>query len=828
MQRPRTRWSRPALLAIAAASLAAASLALAACSASPGSPGQAPLPGYEPDPNLFGVDADPARTLVVAGEGDTALRAAADLVVLVLANGQGRDEADRLAALAGGQVVGQVLDASLFQVRLAAPDRAALDAAISLLAAQPGVDGAGYDLLLENLAGSCPVAHDNERLGPGDRCAFDDIESNEALTLFEHWRPTLDLVPVRVGIVDSGFNTAHPEFEDLVVIDASGRDGAWTKAMDETDPRKPHGTLIAGMIAAADDGAAIDGLARRFLGDRLTMVFGKMTGSTFTTIVSMRRVANLGVRVVNCSFGLNRLVGDEPRYRAEWLAFHRFLSGTPDILWVAAAPNQPFELTRTNHAPAGILLPNVLTVGGTKACRPMERYTRSATGSAIDIAAPAEDIVAIDAYQGGMTTRVSGNSIAAPQVTSLAAILRSIDPSLAPATLRDDYIRYMANTGADQVNGRLLNFPMAIARLLLDGGPKVTADVRAGIDHEPDGKVDATMVQYCRLCGCTSTLAVDPVGTYQATSTDQALGGIDTSSFYFLMTDGATYDFGLTCPSCRFDLREFPIGDGGPDQSAAQFHIVNGRLAVGQARSGTLRIESCRIGERVNDLASLITVTGSYEGEMTVTYTDPIEEIAASFQGRFDAGFLAADLPGDDPLTMLLEHKCEGGRTPPGGPAEEVLALPGLRYSAGRVGAGTQARYHLVATDLSQAEADAWTSREQAPAGSGSALHLVLPASAWAAEPFEPETLAIVPFADCAAGSPTQVPENGIRAARFDWAGGQPVARSCATSGTVTLEATEDGILEATLHVAFDGGTAAPWPLRFPWVAAGEPGSQGN
>ncbi len=792
---------------------------LASCGGGNTATGRAPLPGYQPDPSLYGVDADPSRLLDVGGEGDEVVRAAPDLVVLLLANGLGRVDADRLADLVGGQVVGQVPDVSMFQIRLTTRDKAGLDAAIALLASQPGVDSAGYDLVLEPLATSCPVVHDNQRLASGDRCAFDDIESNEALTLFESWRPSLQLTAIRVGIVDSGLNGSHAEFQDQVIIDSSGRDGTWTKAMDETDPKKPHGTIVAAMMAAADDVSGIDGLARRFLGDSLTLVFGKMTGSTFTTIVSMRRVVDLGVRIVNCSFGLNRLVTDQPAFRSEWKAFYRLLEAHPDVLWVVAAPNQPFEMTRTNHAPAGILLPNVLAVGGTQACKPMERYIRSATGTAIDIAAPAQDIIAIQAYRDAPMQYVSGNSIAAPQVTSLAAILRSIQPSLSPSALRDDYIRGMANFGADEVNGRLLNFPMTLGRLLLDLQPPLSGDIRDGIDHEPDGKVDATMVQYCRLCGCTSSLEVVGVGTYQATSTDEALGTMSTESFGFMMTDGATYDFYLNCPLCRFDLREFPIGAGSvADLATAQFHVMSGRFGIGQSLSGALQIESCRIGERVNDLASLISVTGSYGGEMKLTWADPYEEEATSFQGRFEAGFVAADLPGDDPLTQLLESKCEGGRQPPKGDVGEMLALPGLRYSSGSVGSGAATRYHMVATTLSQAEADAWTAHETAPAGSGSALHLVLPASAWPAEPYQPLTLAVSPFPDCALGTPAAVPATGIRAALYDWAGGHATARSCATSGQVTLEATEDGVLNVTLEAGFDGGVATQWPIRFPWA----------
>jgi subtilisin family serine protease len=109
----------------------------------------------------------------------------------------------------------------------------------------------------------------------------------------------------------------------------------------------------------------------------------------------------------------------------------------------------------------GSSLDGLVTVGGTT--RANDWWSGSCGGSAIDVAAPADDLLlasssAIDHYLGPAAGR-SGTSYAAPYVAGIAARMLELDPELTPAALER-----LLKASPSRVNDRDLAVPMIAVR----------------------------------------------------------------------------------------------------------------------------------------------------------------------------------------------------------------------------------------------------------------------------------------------------------------------------------------------------------------------------
>lgn len=98
----------------------------------------------------------------------------------------------------------------------------------------------------------------------------------------------------------------------------------------------------------------------------------------------------------------------------------------PEILFIAGAGNEAESVEFVQSVPAGLNLPNLLTVGAVD--RSLSATGFTSYGRSIDVYANGSEIEG--RVPGGKTIALSGTSVAAPQVTNLAAkllALRSLD-----------------------------------------------------------------------------------------------------------------------------------------------------------------------------------------------------------------------------------------------------------------------------------------------------------------------------------------------------------------------------------------------------------------
>jgi subtilisin family serine protease len=150
-----------------------------------------------------------------------------------------------------------------------------------------------------------------------------------------------------------------------------------------------------------------------------------------------------GVRVVNMRWGGNVKdiehalelcnVGKTPDARKtiareyfdiQKAALTKAFASAPDILFVTSAGNSNEDASFVEDIPAGIVLPNLLTVGAVDKAGDEASFT--SYGPTVVVHANGYQVESV--IPGGEKLAESGTSMASPQVTNLAAKILAINP----------------------------------------------------------------------------------------------------------------------------------------------------------------------------------------------------------------------------------------------------------------------------------------------------------------------------------------------------------------------------------------------------------------
>jgi subtilisin family serine protease len=154
-----------------------------------------------------------------------------------------------------------------------------------------------------------------------------------------------------------------------------------------------------------------------------------------------------GVRVVNMSWGgsLKDVEGalekngvgnaDDRKKQAREIfdigkdGLYKALQGAPDILFIASAGNSDNDVKFDEMVPSSFDLPNFVTVGAVDQAGDETSFTSFGK----NVIAYADGFEVESNIPGGSRLKLSGTSMASPEVTNLAAKLFAMDPSLKPA-----------------------------------------------------------------------------------------------------------------------------------------------------------------------------------------------------------------------------------------------------------------------------------------------------------------------------------------------------------------------------------------------------------
>ena len=422
-----------------------------------------------------------------------------DRITVLLEVGSPRSTAEAVAAALGGEIIGELTYIDLYQASVPGGDEASVRAAIDQASRVPGVQVAYSDVpmtVFEEIWGvrTSPLDDPVYQGETGD--GYRAIGVDRA---WQYLRGSgIEPWGVKVGITDTRLCTGTDEFDNSKIksLDPPSDESAdrleWRapagwQAEDSFElPDGSHGTAVATIIGAdADDGGAA-GVAS-ILGDRLELSYSNVLdenisqytaaepdpndptqyvdshGQTWSSLglASLLKQVNAGAKVINMSWGCIARP-DHPCSTESREAYRRFFSRIaidhPDVVFVAAAGNYGINPDGSKSFPGGIPLPNVITVGNVNNDGAKNPSSCVGGGSfEVTIAAPGNEAVrgvatdgkvvdntalvgtainTTDGQRGGFTSG-GGTSMATPQVTAAIALMKSLDPTLTAAEIKE-------------------------------------------------------------------------------------------------------------------------------------------------------------------------------------------------------------------------------------------------------------------------------------------------------------------------------------------------------------------------------------------------------
>ncbi|MFG2190921.1 S8 family serine peptidase [Streptomyces sp. NPDC048639] len=284
---------------------------------------------------------------------------------------------------------------------------------------------------------------------------------------------------VTVAVIDTGVDDTHPDIApnfdrkasvNCVTGKANTADGAWRPSAQES----PHGTHVAGEIAAAKNGVGVTGVAP---GVKVSGIKVSTEAGFFYTeavVCGFIWAAEHGVEVTNNSYYTDPWYfncSDDPDQKALVEAITRATryAERKGAVNVAAAGNENYDLAADSITdpvspndttpvereidPSECFdiptqLPGVVTVSATGAKGLKSSFSNHGLG-VVDIAAPGGDSTAyqppappatsgliLGPLPGGGYGYMAGTSMASPHVAGVAALIKSTHPKASPKVVK--------------------------------------------------------------------------------------------------------------------------------------------------------------------------------------------------------------------------------------------------------------------------------------------------------------------------------------------------------------------------------------------------------
>ncbi|MCM2263982.1 MAG: S8 family peptidase [Desulfuromonadales bacterium] len=212
---------------------------------------------------------------------------------------------------------------------------------------------------------------------------------------------------VKIAILDSGIDATHPE---LATSYRGGVNLVYPESPDSPadDSWDGHGTHVAGILAAADDGSGVVGIAPAADLYAVKIIGGSGSGTISDLIAGLEWTIANQIDIANISLGTNA-----PSLALEQACQAAFDAG---VLMVAAAGN-------TRNSGGAVQYPAAYApVIAVSATAPDDSAVWiAAAGPKIELAAPGGNIYST--VPGGGYGVLTGTSQAAPHVSGVAALL---------------------------------------------------------------------------------------------------------------------------------------------------------------------------------------------------------------------------------------------------------------------------------------------------------------------------------------------------------------------------------------------------------------------
>jgi Subtilase family len=482
---------------------------------------------------------------------------------------------------------------------------------------------------------------------PTPAAVFDTSEFRRSTGPTQHnavpaWQVGATGKGVAIGIIDTGIDTANPEFAGR--ISAASADVAGSRGVIGEDD---HGTMVALVAAAARDNTGIVGIAWEAT---LMMMRADSPGTcaaddcTFfdnAIAAGVTRAVQNGAKVINLSLGgssptsqLRNAIGQAASAEVVVVVS---AGNDADAATPSTDPNQPDPFAAgLRQAGNG----NVIIAGSVNSSNIQSAFSnRAGTEADWYLNALGERVCCV--YENGalkvtnqngqqFVTLVSGTSFSAPQIAGAAALLRQAFPNLTAVQVVDLLLRSARDAGAagtDAVYGRgVLDIAAAFA-------PQGTTSLASTLSPLPLGDSTGVTSPAMGDAGQNAPLSAMMLDSYQRAYRIQ---------------------LGTRLQSAPVDPRLgqallMPMQNvsGGAGQVALAFSVGRQGLLPSKPWTGQLRLSQSD-AESARVLAGRVAVRLSPETSLAFGFAQGTDGLIAQVQGRGEPALLIARSPADD------------------------------------------------------------------------------------------------------------------------------------------------------------------------------------
>src|SRR6185503_853193 len=344
-------------------------------------------------------------------------------------NGVSEKDKETIMATHGGRRKKQLKGDSGFEKLELAAGRDAKSVVLQLLL-NPQVQFAEPNFLIEkeDVNPNDPQFQDQWALqnsGQGGGQFGSDIRSRTA------WDKTKGSSSTVIAVIDSGIDFTHPDLANNQwtnpLPSADGDLHGWDFVADngEIKDEQGHGTAVAGIIAAEGNNAlGVTGVMWRAGLMSLRVLDNTGTGDVGSAVEAIDYAVAHGAQVINLSWGTT---GESIALKA---AIERAINS--NVVVVCSAGNGGQDLEESPYYPASFGLKDLIVVGAS------DNHDQPASWSnwgarKVTVAAPGTNI--LTTQRGGGYWTVTGTSAAAPIVSGIAGLLKTVRPAANPGNI---------------------------------------------------------------------------------------------------------------------------------------------------------------------------------------------------------------------------------------------------------------------------------------------------------------------------------------------------------------------------------------------------------
>lgn len=317
----------------------------------------------------------------------------------------------------------------------------------------------------------------------------------KSMKINELWtKPILNEKRPVIAILDTGVDTTHPDLKDNIT---AGYD--FINETSEVRDYNAHGTHVAGIAAAADNGVGIIGANPKALIMPVTVMQSDGTGDVATIIKGIDYAAQNGATVINMSLGTYS--NSKALRQACERAYQK-------CVIVAAAGNEGSPIMRDCNPESyvGVMYPAaysfVLGVQATDSNGSLAGFsnydcdgpffsavkdTYGDEGCNYELSAPGVDI--LSTVPNGGYKQFNGTSMAAPLVAGAISVLQMVKQYDSQETLWGDLLHTGDFLAAYNVSSRPAE--LDVIGIQIDDRKELGSDDEANSQSYSDGRIDA-------------------------------------------------------------------------------------------------------------------------------------------------------------------------------------------------------------------------------------------------------------------------------------------------------------------------------------------------